>query len=299
MASHLVRDILLAGVFAALVGVVLFVFRHELFPGDAPPRPAEVLERDSIPGAYVGAAPALVRGDPLAPSDPQGLLVIIYNHGSIDSQDPWGCEPGELAPPVLSELAGEEVLGRRIAVYDFCSHVRVGREDAPALYGSDTALEQRTEDIESLVATFLAAGLPPENVFLAGQSQGAWASLQVARRRNVDFNGVVAFAPAFAGYREDRPVAYWRTQGKQQDRFEESGGLPALIFAFERDSFNEVEDLAFFAGIPGVTFLPLSGRVIEGLSCGTEDPHFTAHMDCFRRTQKPVIRDFLRSRLAQ
>ena len=160
-------------------------------------------------------------------------------------------------------------------------------------------VERRAKDIEDLVRSFLEFGVPPEQIFLSGQSEGAWASLVAARRQVVPFNGVIAFAPAFAGRTAERSQNGWRVQRRQVAAFGGLQRLDALVFAFEGDSFNRIEDLDFLEGIDGVDFVPLSGVSIEGIECREREPHFIAYRNCFRRTQKPVIVEFLRRRLWQ
>ena len=75
-------------------------------------------------------------------------------------------------------------MGRWVVVYAFCSPTDVGAYDDEYLEGEPKVVK-RAKDIEFLMREYFDAGMAPEQVFLAGQAAGAWASLLIARRGRV------------------------------------------------------------------------------------------------------------------
>ncbi len=291
------RDILLAVIFALALGAILNLYRDELGPGDLPPEAPRALDPARIPGAFLPPAPRLVDGNPLAVHDARNTVLVIYNHGSINEFSPVACRPADNPPPILRDLAGQGLSGLKIVVYSYCSHGKVGVDNPWGFHGFDLPVTRRAKDIERLIRSFVDAGMPAAQIFLSGQSEGAWASLLVARRAAVPLGGVIAFAPGMAGQHEERSPIWWKIQNKHAARLARTARIDALVFAFEGDSYNRVEDLAFLARIDGIDLVALSGRSIEGIECRSDEPHFTAYRECFRQTQKTVILDFMKRRL--
>lgn len=290
-------------VFFALLGIAFggyTTLSTEYRPsGQDPVQPGRVLVSDIIPGRFLAPAPRPVDDDPLALFNAEDTILIIFNHGSINEKAPDACDPDGMAPGILADLSGQELSGLRIAVFAYCSHLKVGVENPQDFRGYGLSIDRRAEDIEDLIRSFIESGMPAEQIFLSGQSEGAWASLLAARRERVPFNGVIAFAPAFAGQHEERSARWWQVHNAQADVLGAASHLNGLVFAFEGDPFNGIDDLAFLAAIEGIDFVPLSGESIDGLDCWGHEPHFTAYRNCFRRTQKSVILDFIKHRLWQ
>lgn len=233
---------------------------------------------------------------------PAETVVLIYNHGSEQEFIPDPCEPagGDASewsvPSVLSNLSGTRVAGKVIAVYGYCTPSRVG-EYLHAERSGEPKVAKRAREIAMLADRFAALGVPRRQIFLAGHSAGAWASLLVARDHPRSFNAVIGFAPAFAGRRATRPPGWEWLRGTQVLYLGAATGIDALVFAFEGDPYEPPEDLAFLRGIPGVELVVLSGTRIDGVSCGGRGPHLTDRKPCFHAKQGARIRDYIERRL--
>lgn len=226
-------------------------------------------------------------------ADVDRKILLIFNHGSKQSGQEDFCEPnGRTTPDVIKQLQGETVDGREILVYEFCTE-SIGIK---GILGSKN--RGRVREIETLVRDFQKQGVPARQIFLAGHSAGAWASLMVARRNNVDFNAVIAFAPANSGKKKHRSRRGWARLTRLIRYMSDARSIPALVYAFDNDEFNDTETLGFLRGLQGVTFVNYDGRDIAGVTCKPlADIHRTAFKTCFSITQKRFILDYIDKRL--
>jgi pimeloyl-ACP methyl ester carboxylesterase len=161
----------------------------------------------------------------------------------------------------------------------------------------DIKVMRRVRKIEEVVRTFLENGVPPKHIFLVGHSAGGWASLLVARRQQVPLNAVIAFAPAFAGRKAHRPED-WQAVHEQHVAFLSTADqLQALVFAFDKDTYNPPQDLVFLRAIPGVRFLHLSEQAIAGVQCQRPNGRRTVFQDCFMQTQLEIILSYIEVRV--
>jgi pimeloyl-ACP methyl ester carboxylesterase len=233
----------------------------------------------------------------IAYPEPEKKVLIIYNHGSTREYRRDRCSPnGSTTPEVVRALSGKRVLGLDVVVYGYCTPAKTGSY-GPRSGTGEPKIMRRVANIEDLVRSFQGSGVPAAHIFLVGHSAGGWASLLVARRGNVDVNGVIAFAPAFAGKKSGRKPG-WQVLHDNQVRFlAEAQEINALVYAFDSDPFNSPRDLEFLRGIPGVRFVRLSGQEIEADPCGPFDGHHTPFRDCFTRTQEKVILAYIAERL--
>ena len=119
----------------------------------------------------------------------------------------------------------------------------------------------------------------------------------VARRHNVRINAVIAFAPAFAGEKPGRRPGWQALQDHHVRFMADAREINALVYAFDFDTYNSPQDLAFLSSIPGVRLSSLSAREIDGHRCDPPVGHRTAFQDCFAVTQAKVILAYLAERL--
>lgn len=220
-------------------------------------------------------------------------IVLIFNHGSKSSGEKDFCEPnGRSTPDVIKQLQGERVGDKSIVVYELCT-------EAIGIAGQlGSKNEGRILEIEAVIRDFQRRGVPPEQLFLAGQSAGAWASLMIARRHTVEFNATIAFAPANSGKKASRTAAGTERLERLSRYLSEAPYLPALVYAFAHDEFNDTATLAFLREVRGVAFVPLDDQAIDGIACSTRwSAHLTAFKDCFTMTQKRVILDYIARRV--
>ncbi len=265
---------------------------------------ADAAELAPVPGgagAWLAPAPPLAGGDPLALAAPAATAVLIYLPGSAAEGTPDVCAPlapvGGTTPYVVQELAGRSLAGKRLAVFGFCTATKVGsfRRDR---YAGTPKVMGRHDDLRRLARAFLARGLPPDNLFLAGHSAGAWAALLLERNDPDALNAVLAFAPAFAGARDTRSPSWRQLRQEMVEYLRRAPRLDSLVFAFAGDPFNRPRDLAFLAGIAGSSLVGLPSDSIDGVACSAATPHRVPFLDCFARTQLDDLEFFLAHRLA-
>jgi hypothetical protein len=228
---------------------------------------------------------------------PEKRILLIFNHGSMPEFIPDNCEPeGETTPKVVKGLNGKTVKGLEIVVYSLCTEAKTGDYDYKTRTGEPKVIK-RAKNLEKVVRNFQNVDVLGEQIFLVGQSAGAWASLLVARRKNVKFNSIIAFAPGFAGRKSVRKPGWQELHDDHVEWISEAKEIKALVYAFEHDTLSPPEDLEFLKDIPGVRFLHLVDETFEGVRCNRLNEHMMAFQDCFADTQERVILDYIEERL--
>jgi pimeloyl-ACP methyl ester carboxylesterase len=227
--------------------------------------------------------------------EPDKHILLVFNHGSFEEEYRDICTPTAwTVPEVIRQLSGKTVNGRGIVVYNLCSTSK-GDYDAVARRGEPKVMK-RVERIEEAVRAFEAAGVPPKQIFLVGHSAGAWASLLAARRHNVKFNAVIAFA----GKKADRPPGWEELRQRQAGLLAEASHIDGLVYAYADDPYESSADLAFLGKIDGIRLVRIDGQPDGGgVRCAGPYRHRTAFRDCFARSQEQVILDFLADRSAE
>lgn len=224
---------------------------------------------------YSGARPEIYV------SRPEHVSVIIYTHGNRRPQRREDCSVWHNGvPPSLRNLHGEHIL-----VYYHCS-TSIDRPLLPFMAGN--WIFRRAEELEAIVAELRSAGIPSERIYLSGHSAGGWSALMAAREFADQFNGIIAFAPAFAGRRsEEKRYPRWRQKirPRQINYVLEAEEIRALVFAYEDDPFERPKDLSFLAEA-----YPATVR-IAGYRCGTG--HVTHLRDCQKKQTSEEIADFI------
>ena len=212
-------------------------------------------------------------------------VVVIFNHGSGSWGRRHACNAQRDVPKLLADLAASESL----KVHYLCS--RVTDHTRGRRFASD-----RADEILHVVYQYRAQGIPARNIFLMGHSAGAWASLLAARRNGKQFNAVIAFAPASFGDRKQwASRGFKRAKAGRVPRIQAieaakiaSGSLPALVYAFPRDTYNGPAELSFLKKVPGVSFV-VTGDCKAG--------HATTYTRCFADAETGRVRRFIANRL--
>ena len=100
-----------------------------------------------------------------------------------------------------------------------------------------------------------------ENIVLAGWSAGGWASLNLQSRFPDKIRGAIAFNPAFAGPKNEWQKQYpeWGAFREHQvNIFNQSDSLNALLFAHDKDVYEDSDTLSFFKKFKGLQFIDYS-----------------------------------------
>lgn len=222
---------------------------------------------------------------------PENKIVIIFNHGSREEWRRDYCTPTLITlPDVIKQLSGKTVDGKEIVLYHHCSTPRGGY--IGALQNGEPKLIKRTRLIEETVQAFNDAGVPSQQLFLAGHSAGGWALLLVAQRRQVSFNAVIAFGPAFAGKKHNRSAGWQTLRDRQAAQLASTAHIDALVYTFADDAYENSEALAFLANIDGIELIAVDERM-----CDAPYQHRTAFRHCFTQSQREVILRFIKVRM--
>lgn len=212
-------------------------------------------------------------------------IVILHNHGTTRPDIKEKCD--EFIPDAIQFLSSLD----NVNVYYLCSEATEGIHfGLPGKY-----IYRRLEEIESILDNLLLVGYAAKNIFLSGQSAGGWTSLMAEHLFPDKFNGVLAFAPAFAGTREERnsfSLIPWFKLSRTYQKKEmlTASKIRALVFAYDGDPFERPEDLIFL-----VENYPNSVNLIS-YSCEKVPPHYTATNDCKLENTITQIQKFIADR---
>jgi len=216
--------------------------------------------------------------------------VIIYNHGISRPQLVEPCFLSYNQPPrSLNALRDNNTL-----VYRLCST----STEAPVITSAGKQVYLRKVEINYAIDSFLARGIKPKHLFLAGHSNGGWTSLMMMRDVNKRFNGVIAYAPEFAGRRDETIIVPWWRKLVRPRQIKDMLSAPtmdALVFAYENDAYNRPQDLQFLTNK-----YPLnnnSGVDLVSYSCGLQNAHLTYRSDCRLTDTTRRIRTFVRKQI--
>lgn len=266
-------------------------------------------------------------------SDPSNKIIIIYNHGSNETDRKtkscfWGKDPVKN----MASLVGDKVNGKEIMVYLFCTHKLQGdmgkkknvwhKWQPP--YKGTTKIERRVEANLNLVENFVSMGVPRKQIIITGHSCGGWTTLMLTSQYMDKVGGGIAlnaacywtlskqfkvakigeeaalekFAKKYPGLKALRDT--------QINIIKKSKSLPILVFTHPKDPY---EGLLFdwIEEIPEVKRIIISeGFEIDGIKCkiGSKslkdqdwpNGHDIDQAECFQY-YNPVIKEYIASRI--
>ena len=216
--------------------------------------------------------------------------VIIYNHGIQRPQQTEPCYlPYNKPPKSLIALIDKQTM-----VYRLCSTAT----EAPAISAAGKQVYLRKIEINYAIDAFLARGIQPQHLFLAGHSNGAWTSLMMMRDVNKRFNGVIGYAPAFAGKRNEVSFAPWWRNSVRPTQIKDMLGaskMDALVFAYENDPYNRPQDLLFLS--TNYPLIDYRGVDLVSYNCGLRNAHQTFRNDCRLTETAKRIRQFVNKQI--
>ena len=185
----------------------------------------------------------------------ESARVIVWLHGTVNPRKKTKCgHQDNLPPKSILQLDKKP----NTYVYYLCSSVTEASEEinnSPNdgvhyihgwAMGSYTL--SRRDELEVLIDSFLAVGVDPKNIVLTGHSAGAWTTLLAAASFPEKFDSLVAFAPAFAGPRNEESVYPWWRQivrPEQVAMVTRPNDVQKLVFAYENDKYNRPSELTF------------------------------------------------------
>jgi pimeloyl-ACP methyl ester carboxylesterase len=237
---------------------------------------------DDLPGALPKRNRPYATIPVLTLPDPATATVVIYSHGTTDSERPENCNVrGNAVPPSLRALTKAGVY---IWYVCFERAMRTPKDNPGAF------IYARMEEVSDAVRAFVALGVKPGRIFLAGHSAGGWTSLMLGREWGDEIGGIVAYAPAFARKRTDiARFPIWRKEvmPKQAAEMIRAGHLRALVIAYERDAFDRPQELRFLTEAYPDTVTLLS------YTCDAEKDHMSHIEDCALDRSTAAVREFV------
>lgn len=198
--------------------------------------------------------------------------IIIYQHETFNPRITPNCYMHRnLIPEVILKLQDSNT-----HIYFLCSNATDSRFDRN---DGGNYIYRRVEELRTILEELRAAGVSPDNIYLAGYSAGAWTSLMAnSLIEERLFNGIIGLAPAFAGRRKSREHSKLRSRVRtdQISKIMESHNLNALIFAYDYDEFENSSDLNFLTNNPNwnltfVTFDCKEGHKTPRSKCKEEE----------------------------
>lgn len=240
---------------------------------------------------YKGERPAI------ALSNPQSAKVIIWLHGQQNPRKKEQCsKQGNLPPKSILTLDEDE----NIFVYYHCTAVIDPKAEAANQpddgihyswgFKNGSYTLARRDELSELLDEFIAIGVSPSHITLAGHSAGGWTSLLAAASYPEKFHALIAFAPAFAGIRsEEKLYPWWRKiiRPEQVKMITKSNDVSKLIFAYKDDAYNRPQELAFITDAFTDTATLISQK------CG--GGHLTHKNDCQIDQTIQLMKDLIAS----
>ena len=266
-------------------------------------------------------------------SDPSNKIIIIYNHGSNETdRKTKKCFWSKKAVKNMASLVGDKVNGKEIMVYLFCTHKLEGDmgkkknvwHNWQPPYKGTTKIERRVEANLNLVEDFVSMGVPRKQIIITGHSCGGWTTLMLTSQYMDKVGGGIAlnaacywtlskqfkvaeigeeaalekFAEKYPGLKALRDT--------QINIIKKSKSLPILVFTHPKDPY---EGLLFdwIEEIPEVKRIIISeGFEIDGVKCkigskslkekGWPGGHDIDQAECFQY-YNPVIKEYIASRI--
>ena len=196
--------------------------------------------------------------------DPKNKIIIIYNHGQ-DTNDT--AEKSECAWAMdlknHASLVDEEINGKRIMVYNFCSNDFAGdmslkkswwKSKTP--YVGKHKLDKRVEKNLELVEKFVNIGVPRKQIIISGHSCGGLLTLMLLSAHPEKVGGGISYMQACFGklskkykvkkvgeekalekFRKKRPGPAELRQ-RQIDNIKKLNNVPVLAFTHPKDPYE-------------------------------------------------------------
>ena len=266
-------------------------------------------------------------------SDPSNKIIIIYNHGSDETdRKTKSCFWSKKIVKNMASLAGDKINGKEIMVYLFCTHKLEGdmgkkknvwhKWQPP--YKGTTKIERRVEANLNLFENFVSMGVPRKQIIITGHSCGGWTTLMLTSQYMDKVGGGIALNAAcywtlskqfkVAEIGEEAALVKFAEKypglkalrDTQINIIKKSKSLPILVFTHPKDPY---EGLLFdwIEEIPEVKRIIISeGFEIDGVKCKIESKplkekgwpggHDIDQAECFQY-YNPVIKEYIASRI--
>ena len=223
-------------------------------------------------------------------SNKKNSILIIYNHGSgadikLDSckaKPKFGYIWNGAVVPAILKLHNKKIKGLEVKIYRLCSGVRGMTSKNQKKYRTQLKSKGKiklVDEFKNLKRQNIIINeveklknLGFENIVLAGYSAGGWASLNLKSRFPDKIKGVIAINPAFAGPKNEWQKKYpeWGAFRKLQiNILNQSNSLNAILFAHNKDVFEDLDTLSFFKKFKDLQLIDYSE--LKPTSCNWAD----------------------------
>jgi len=267
--------------------------------------------------------------------DPENKIIIIYNHGqntndkSLKNECIWVNQIRNQA-----SLVDEEINGKKIMVYNFCSNEIAGdMSQKKSWWSSKTPyegkhkLDKRVEKNLELVEKFIEIGVPRKQIIISGHSCGGLLTLMLLAAHPEKVGGGISYMQACFGklsskYKvkkvgpEEALVKFAKKRpgpselrARQINNIKQSNNVPVLAFTHPRDKWEGLLS-DWLEEVPGVKRIVISEDYkINGKTCIVKGDNWQENITarknpghemnqglCFQY-YNPIILDYIASRI--
>jgi len=201
---------------------------------------------------------------------PKDKIILIWNHGQQwTDKKSKDCVWYDQMVNITTLIKEHKVLNKEMILYVFCSDHLQGdsykknwqkkKELIP--YKGKTKMDKRVEAIVKVTDDFASLGVPRNQIFLIGNSCGAWATLLIMSQFSEKAVGGIGFMPACYGWVSKNGIkkqtgfvpGFMPLRQKEIDLIKNAKKLPVLVFTNPDDIFEgktsywlkEIEELQF------------------------------------------------------
>ena len=225
--------------------------------------------------------------------DPKNKIIIIYNHGQNTNDR---AKKGECiwVNQIRNQasLIDEEINGKKIMVYNFCSNdfagdmsVKKSWWKSKTPYEGKHKLDKRVEKNLELVEKFTNLGVPSKQIFISGHSCGGLLTLMFLSAHTEKVGGGISYMQACFGklstkYKvkkvgpEEAMLNFAKKypgpaelRERQINNIKQSNNVPVLAFTHPKDKWEGLLS-DWLEEVPGVKRIVISeDYTINGKSC--------------------------------
>ena len=267
--------------------------------------------------------------------NPENKIIIIYNHGqntndkALKNECIWVNQIRNQA-----SLVDEEIGGKKIMVYNFCSNEIAGdMSQKKSWWSSKTPyegkhkLDKRVEKNLELVEKFIEIGVPRKQIIISGHSCGGLLTLMLLAAHPEKVGGGISYMQACFGklsskYKvkkvgpEEALVKFAKKRpgpselrARQINNIKKSNNVPVLAFTHPRDKWEGLLS-DWLEEVPGVKRIVISEDYkINGKTCIVKGDNWQENITarknpghemnqglCFQY-YNPVILEYIASRI--
>ena len=267
--------------------------------------------------------------------DPKNKIIIIYNHGQNTNDR---AKKGECiwVNQIRNQasLIDEEINGKKIMVYNFCSNdfagdmsVKKSWWKSKTPYEGKHKLDKRVEKNLELVEKFTNLGVPSKQIFISGHSCGGLLTLMFLSAHTEKVGGGISYMQACFGklstkYKvkkvgpEEAMLNFAKKypgpaelRERQINNIKQSKNVPVLAFTHPKDKWEGMLS-DWLEEVPGVKRIVISKDYkINGKKCVVKGDNWQENITarknpghemnqglCFQY-YNPVILDYIASRI--